>query len=307
MKRAAIFAHYDKDNIIDDYVIYYLNSLKDFAENIIFVSCCKLSESEKQKLNGITIIDEPHNEYDFGSYKRGFLYLKNNNILEKFDELIFANDSCFAPLFPFKNMFEEMEKRDCNFWGVTKNKFGIKNSGEHYEICVRPHIQSYFFVCKKELYNSSYFNNFINSIKQQKNKHEIVINYEIGLSELLEKNNVKMDTYVKNYYRFNHVIISLWRKIIKKSKSPFLKCSIMRLMNKDITTIAGWENFLHKNTNYPIELIKKNIERTSTSLEKKSILPIGIKILLFNIMSFCPAKLKRLFAIAIKHLKILSD
>ena len=27
MRRAAVFAHYDKDRIIDDYVIYYLKSL----------------------------------------------------------------------------------------------------------------------------------------------------------------------------------------------------------------------------------------------------------------------------------------
>ena len=38
MKRLAIFAHYDKDNIIDDYVIYYLKELKKSFETIIFVS-----------------------------------------------------------------------------------------------------------------------------------------------------------------------------------------------------------------------------------------------------------------------------
>ena len=39
MKRAAVFAHYDKDKIIDDYVIYYLKSLKEIFDNIVFVSC----------------------------------------------------------------------------------------------------------------------------------------------------------------------------------------------------------------------------------------------------------------------------
>ena len=28
MKRVAVFAHYDKDSIIDDYVIYYVENLK---------------------------------------------------------------------------------------------------------------------------------------------------------------------------------------------------------------------------------------------------------------------------------------
>ena len=77
MKRLCIFAHYDKDNIIDDYVIYYLNSLKEVCDDIIFVSDNNLQEEERNKLNGIVskIIAKSHGEYDFGSYKRGFLYL----------------------------------------------------------------------------------------------------------------------------------------------------------------------------------------------------------------------------------------
>ena len=36
MRRAAVFAHYDKDRIIDDYVIYYLKSLKEIFDNYKF-------------------------------------------------------------------------------------------------------------------------------------------------------------------------------------------------------------------------------------------------------------------------------
>ena len=108
MRRAAVFAHYDKDNLIDDYVIYYVKALKEICEKVVFVSCCELSLEEKEKLNGIAdyIIAERHEEYDFGSYKRGFFYLKNNEMLNEIDELVFANDSCYGPLFPLKNVFQ---------------------------------------------------------------------------------------------------------------------------------------------------------------------------------------------------------
>ena len=77
MKRAVIFAHYDKDGIIKDYILYYLKELKMVADKIVFVSCSDLKNSES--LNGLAdkIIAEPHNEYDFGSYKRGFLFLQD--------------------------------------------------------------------------------------------------------------------------------------------------------------------------------------------------------------------------------------
>ncbi|MFM7702988.1 MAG: sugar nucleotide-binding protein, partial [Alphaproteobacteria bacterium] len=35
---ATIFAHYDKDQIIDDYVIFYLENLRKISDYIIFVS-----------------------------------------------------------------------------------------------------------------------------------------------------------------------------------------------------------------------------------------------------------------------------
>ena len=37
MNNVAVFAHYDKDNIIDDYVLDYLSKLSKVAD-VIFVS-----------------------------------------------------------------------------------------------------------------------------------------------------------------------------------------------------------------------------------------------------------------------------
>ena len=42
----VIFAHYDKNNCIDDYVIYYLEQLKLISKYIIFVSDSDLNKEE---------------------------------------------------------------------------------------------------------------------------------------------------------------------------------------------------------------------------------------------------------------------
>ena len=85
MKRLCVFAHWDRDNIIDDYVIYYLNALKEVCSTIIFVSDCNLESNEIAKLNGIIdyVIAQKHNEYDFGSYKRGFLFIWQKSLIPK--------------------------------------------------------------------------------------------------------------------------------------------------------------------------------------------------------------------------------
>ena len=78
--RSAVFAHYDRDNHIEPYVVHYLRELKKITDSIVFVSDSNLNNSELKKLDGIAdkTIAERHGEYDFGSYKRGYLYLKNN-------------------------------------------------------------------------------------------------------------------------------------------------------------------------------------------------------------------------------------
>lgn len=260
--RTAIFAHFDKDNVIDDYIIYYLNALKKIAQRIIFVSDCNLNYTETDKLKDIAdeVIAKPYGEHDFGSYKRGFLFALENNLLNDTDELIFANDSCYGPFFPLESVFKTMGQKSCNFWGITQNnKFKIfKNCfcGKTLEI---PHIQSYFFVLKKEVFNSDSFLNFINSIKKEKNRNEVILKYEIGLSKLLLENNFVMKSYIEAYQDESSPFLHRAQELILNHGMPFLKCAIPRGryvgLSVDLAEIA-------KVSDYPVEMIKNHASRT---------------------------------------------
>lgn len=46
MNNIAIFAHYDKDNLIDDYVVYYLEQLKKYVK-ILFLFRIVISAENK--------------------------------------------------------------------------------------------------------------------------------------------------------------------------------------------------------------------------------------------------------------------
>ena len=82
-----------------------------------------MPESELNKVKDYTIkaIGERHGEYDFGSYKRGYIYAKENNILENYDYLILCNDSVYGPFFNFKEIVENMESKDTDIYGIFKH------------------------------------------------------------------------------------------------------------------------------------------------------------------------------------------
>ena len=195
MKRLVIFAGYDKDKIIDDYVVYYIKELKKIAD-IIYVSDCDILENELTKITPycIHLINGRHGEYDFGSYKRGYLYAYEKNILKDYDYLILCNDSCYGPFFNFQEIVENMESKNTDVWSMFKC-FKDKENDEH--------LQSYFLSLKQRVYLSKYFYDFILSIKKENNKDNIVIKYEIGLSNLLKKENISMASFLNSNIKEN--------------------------------------------------------------------------------------------------------
>ncbi len=263
MNRLCIFAHWDRDNIIDDYVVYYLNALKDVCNQIIFVSDCDLEQNEIDKINNIVdyCIAEKHGEYDFGSYKRGYFFALDKELI--FDELILVNDSVYGPFYPLKPIFEKMQKQRCDFWGMTANRYGIADVDTLLciKLVVQSHIQSYFLVFRKTVLNSNIFYDFMKSIKKENSKNEIIKKYEIGLSQILYKSNFKSATYIKKYKFVNNSTIFKWDKLIKNDKYPFIKTSLVKNGSEFFGELKGWDKLIREKSDYPIEMIEKNSQR----------------------------------------------
>ncbi len=185
MNRTAIFACYASDGIINHYIVTYLMNLKKIASNIVFISDNSFSADEIRKIESLCshYECEHHGEYDFGSYKRGFQYLKKNQMINEIDELIVCNDSCLC-VDDFNYVFNEMASRNCDFWSMTgSTQF-------------QSHMQSYFLVFKSKVFLSDVFNDYISKVKHLDNYDDIVHIYELPLKATLEQYNFKGDSFI---------------------------------------------------------------------------------------------------------------
>jgi len=201
MKRIAIFASFSSKGIIEDYVIYYLNGLRKVCDGIIFITDNPLIEKEIDKIKDLVIYINAsrHGEYDFGSYKKGYYYLKQKKVLANIDELVFCNDSCYAPVYPFVRMFKKMSSKKVDFWGICANDM------------FKYHLQSYFLVFHKKVVNSSAFKKFMELIKKENNRRDVILNYEVKLTEILQENGFSQESYIpflpkddEYPYKFSH-------------------------------------------------------------------------------------------------------
>ena len=266
MNRVAIFAHYDAHNTIQDYVIYYIKELQKIAEKIVFVSDCKLNSDELSKVAPYVVhsIAYHHEEYDFGSYKLGYQWARDNGLLDDCEEFIFANDSCYAPLFPFEEMFSKMSLKNLDFWGVTINKKGLDIVKEEPIENTQEHIQSYFLVFKPQVFKSDVFNNFVDSITKQDSKYKVIAYYEIGMTKLLASQGFKYDVYCELSKNIIASHVFAYRKLIVENSSPFLKRSVILFKVTALACPLFTKNLINKYTKYDYNYIKKDRNKNVT-------------------------------------------
>lgn len=181
----AIFAFFNEEGKVLPYVEYYLSALSQHA-TIIFVSDNYLPDEEINKVKPFihAAICQRHGEYDFGSYKRGIQYARENGLLVNNQALILCNDSCIGPLHDISHTFDVMNKRKADFWGITSNAF------------MKPHLQTYFLFFNRQVFDSPVFINFFNSIEKKNTVKDVVISYEIPLTGLLSSNGFKWSSYI---------------------------------------------------------------------------------------------------------------
>ena len=162
-KRLFLFAAYDKDCLIDDTLLYYLEALSKLGD-IIFTMDNDTPAKEMAKLDRIPNIlhasAQRHGEYDFGSYKRGYIWATDNQILDNYDWIYLANDSVLGPMGDLESMLVNIESRGADCVGMVSNDPQL----------LPAHIQSWFVGLKRHVATSKFFRDFITNVAHQTDK-----------------------------------------------------------------------------------------------------------------------------------------
>jgi rhamnosyltransferase len=272
-KRVGIFFVYDKEGIIDDYIIVLLNSLKSNLTRLIVVVNGILGPSGRKKLSVLTneIIVRENVGYDSWAYKTGLEYIGWENLME-YDEMIMFNFTIMGPVNSFDDMFEEMDSQDLDFWGITKyygvpwDPFGCIKYGY-----LPDYLQSHFIAIRKTMFSDNAFIRYwselppINSYGEAVGKHEAIFTKtfaDIGFTwdSYVKTDDIKKhDTYP---IMFNTI------ELVKNRKCPIFK---RRMFIHDYDNVlrnslgnmpSEFIAFLKQYDLYDVNLIVDNILRT---------------------------------------------
>lgn len=265
--KLCIFSHYDKDNIIDKYVIYMLKWLYKSGFEITFVSTSeKIRNSELQKISRYIrfAVIKKNIGYDFISWKTGLSFHKNYH---QYETILHTNDSMFFPLFHPKIMFDKMKQKKLDFWGIN-DRYNSPNF-----------IHSFFWVFNKRLIKDKFYKNFWNECKVIEDKVKLVRTYEAKFSPTLKKKGFKVGSYIKiedikefinekcKDYNTNKVFYAtsyqnFWDILIRDFKAPYIKKNILCKSHHDFNIgTVFWEEFLKENTRFDTNIITRYLQR----------------------------------------------
>ena len=282
LRRACLFAAYDRDGVVDDYVVDYLRELARHAD-VFYLADGVLDSGELDKLEGITqgAWSMPHAAYDFGSWSLLARDLVGWPRLEQYDEVVLANDSCFL-VRPLDDVFAEMDRRPCDWWSLqaTSMEFNEDDVGEDASMpleqakrdLVGPrrwaevdylHLSSYFQVLRRPVLDDEGFRYRLDTVCGQRTKQLVVDKYEIGISRYLMDSGFEFDTWTADLLPF-HPLYSRRSFDLIRAGFPLVKRNFLAENPRDVPGFAAWPEWLLATApEAPIDLIKASIARVS--------------------------------------------
>jgi len=209
-KRICLLAGYDKNNIIQDYVVFLVQELSKISE-VYYFADGEMPQKELAKIRPYVKYAEssPHKGYDFGSWQYLIHYIGWSR-LKEYEEMIICNDSIYGPMTNMQDIFDYMALRGYDFWGMTENY----NSNYH--------LDSYFMVFNNDILRNIKFQEFWQNITPGLSRKT----YETVLTPFLTELGFVGNSYIKNYKKEDQLAYPL--HLLKHNKMPFIRVKTLR-------------------------------------------------------------------------------
>jgi CDP-glycerol glycerophosphotransferase (TagB/SpsB family) len=285
VRRACLFAAHDPDGILDDCVVAYVRELSRHAD-VWYLADGEMRPGELERLAGITrgAWARRHGAYDFGSWSVLARDLVGWHVLQDYDEVLLANDSCYL-LRNLDEVFARMDAKACDWWGMqaTKGLYATRHKpGNRFrepipmeqvrrewlarydaEYPYDFHIGSYFLALRRPVIADAGFRRRLDAVVPEPHKANIVGKYEIGIGRYLMAAGHPFETFIDRLYPF-HPIYSETAFTLIAEGFPFLKRYLLAQNHYHVPGLGEWKRrVLEIVPDAPVEQIERNLLRVS--------------------------------------------
>jgi|GEM_PF-243285 len=198
MERIAVYVHYEPNGNVPEYAAYCISELSKECERVIVVVNGKLTAAGRKKLAclGVEALVRENKGFDFWAYKAGIELIGDD--LARYDELLLTNNSYYGPVFPFKDMFGEMDKRECDFWGINRDPRGYRllSPENKVDAWAYPHIQSFWLAIRRRMFSSAEFKRYWSKLPKMDRLMDAITLGETRFTDHFESRGFKSEAFI---------------------------------------------------------------------------------------------------------------
>ena len=210
-----------------------------------------MNSKELQKLSYYTkyAASIPHKGSDFGSWQILINHIGWQTIMG-YDEMIICNDSIYGPMSNMDDIFDYMELKDYDFWGLTENYHS------------NYHLDSYFMVFKNDILKHPKFHEFWNSIIPTQGHKS----YESILTPFLTELGFSGNSYIKNYKKEDQLAYPM--HLLKFNRMPFIRVKTLSEPEENLRqSLLGFNSEIKKHGDYNPQMIEKHLNEDNLFLK----------------------------------------
>jgi lipopolysaccharide biosynthesis protein len=250
----CVFAHYDRENRVDAYVLTYLQALRRVGYDIVFASASPLPRAELSKLSGIVFdaIVRENAGHDFGSWQQAMARHQPTPD----GNLLMTNDSVYGPIGDLGDAIGRLTSQAADAYGM------VENAG------IARHLQSWFILLRPRAHAHPAFRRVFAQDFSKLAKPQIIRRGEVALSQGLIAAGLRLHAlYTPTEPRglLPPVIVNPthahWRRLVEAHGVPFLKVSLLRRNPGRISGLCEWRAIVEAHAPELVPIIAAHLAR----------------------------------------------
>lgn len=282
-RRIAIYLFYDDAGIVDPYVTVALRAFREHVDRLVVVSNGRPGPAGLEALRECAddVLIRDNVGFDVWAYKEAVERL-GREAARGYDELILLNYTFYAPIFPLEEMFDAMDARECDFWGITAHRECRPNPLTGGEV-LPFHIQSHFIAVRQPMLDSDAFWSYWAQMPMIRSYLDSIEHHEARFTRHFSAQGFRCALYMDpdSFETVHPLFLEIDRMMERRcpilKRRPFFHDPIY--LEGEAIDLRRALDRVARHSSYDIDLITRNALRTTdlrtlyTNLELLDVLP----------------------------------
>ena len=264
INRLCIYVFSDADMVADRYALYLLDQLKMYCTKLLIVC------NDQFSLQGLDrFVDAQSQLMQIQRPSYGFaLNQFGRDELQAYDEVILMDSSLMGAVFPLDSMFQRMNTRDVDIWGVVNYWDMSEDAAAKECVSSAPTLETCFIVANRKVFSSEAFFQYWMLQDETDGEHS----KQANLTRFFEMRGFHCEAYINDpdLKRFaKRPLMDIPVTLVRDYHCPFFKRDIFFRKHEENLAFA-LENqaaelmaYLAGKNSYDVDMIWENVLRTA--------------------------------------------